>query len=155
MPTDDTAAPQPQPATYREIIDATREDRHALNEIFASLLKEQMTDAIYVLDEIIKHTPGDGRVNLERLRQSYKSRILNTGNRLLRELPKITEDFGVEQLRVYERVERRSAPYNPEAIPASAPSMAVIDNMHKRRPTEVRNRVTGETRTEMLARPVS
>jgi hypothetical protein len=106
-------------------------DRLALNELIARLIKDQFTDDIRIVDEILKHTPGDGSVNLERLRQSYKNRILNNGNKLLRELPKITQDFIVTQVFEY-RKESVAVTPGPLINTAAAPSLAQLERLHNR-----------------------
>jgi hypothetical protein len=81
-------------------------DRSKLEKQVGQLLKEDFTESLRVLEEIFKHKPGDP-VEKQQLFQAYKSRILNTGNRLLRELPNVLSCFFVEQLLVREVVTRQ------------------------------------------------
>ena len=130
-----------------EAVKQTQPDRDALNEIIADMIREQFTDDLRILDEIIKHTPNGGGPNLERLRQAYRSRILNTGNRLLREIPRVTGDFIIQQFAVYKR-QQLSVPLSsdPSSYP-SAPPLARLERMHRRRDVQVRQ-PDGSMKTE-------
>lgn len=126
------------PMTVREALKACSEDRTALNELVAELLKDQFTDDLRIVEEICDHiektVPASNKHQMELLRQAYRSRILNTANRLLRRLPKITGDFIVDQVYVLTKQEV-AVPAEEQIgnmIPIAAPPLGKLLRMHTR-----------------------
>ena len=72
-------------------------DRKSLQDKVAAAVKEDFTEAIRVIEEILKYKPG-APAEKEQLFQAYRNRILNTGNRIIRGLPAMLDCFYVEEL---------------------------------------------------------
>lgn len=76
----------------------TIKDRAALDALLGSLFTGLWTDFLDMLFEIFPHEPGDGSEN-ERTYKRYRHRVLNAGNQKKRQVPTITRDFVVYQVR--------------------------------------------------------
>jgi hypothetical protein len=76
-------------------------DRDRLRQQVEGLLKDLWTEDLRIVEEILKHDSGVPTPEKTRLFNAYKSRILNNGNSLRRQVPSILADYLIKQ--VFER----------------------------------------------------
>lgn len=93
----------------QEALQQSRLDRAALDALLGPLFRQQWTDFLDILFELLPHQPGDKSEN-ERLYKLYRHRVLNIGNRKLRSVPTITRDFVVWQVFKREEVMSHTVP---------------------------------------------
>lgn len=112
-----TPAPEPTPptpATERtrepdpDLVEQTRveldlfnrcgEDRHRLKRDVEQLFKAFATDAIYAVEELLKHDPDKDDRDRLRLFQAYRSRLLNKFNQCVREAEPVLRCYAVAKV---------------------------------------------------------